>query len=51
MIYIIYSNKRGVHIHRGAATEGTGEYVPPPTLKSRVTSYVLVPPVLSQNLF
>ena len=30
--------------HRGAATGGTGGIPPPPTLKSRVTSYVLVPP-------
>ena len=35
----------------GAATWGTGGYVPPPTLKSRGTSYVLVPILLSQHLF
>ena len=35
-----------IQIHRGAATGGTYPHVPPPTLKSRGTSYVLVPPPL-----
>ena len=40
-------NKSSISI-RGAATGGTGGYVPPPpTLKSRGTSYVLVHPIFT----
>ena len=36
---------------RGAATGVTGEICPPPTLKSRWTSYVLVPPHFYHNIY
>ena len=39
-------------MYRGAATGGTGGYVPPPTLKARVTSYKLVlPPHFLHNIY
>ena len=53
LIYINFTSRvvNGIPIIRGAATGGTGDMSPPPTLKSRGTSYLLIPLLLPQHLF
>ena len=48
--HVIVAVYTTLHIYRGAATGGGDVEDMSPTLKSRRTSYVLVPPPLLQHL-